>query len=77
MSRIEDKTFFSVEAKVHVDKLTRSILAKAFRWELVPQDPDDPPASELLERIREEREIIKTEGKPPKTRKMRTLRKKE
>ena len=41
------------------DALTRlnsSILAKAFRGELVPQDPNDEPASELLERIRKERE---------------------
>jgi restriction endonuclease S subunit len=42
-------------AKVHVDKLTQSILAKAFRGELVPQDPNDEPASVLLERIRQER----------------------
>ena len=39
-------------AKAHVDKLTQSILAKAFRGELVPQDPNDEPASILLERIR-------------------------
>ncbi len=42
-------------AKAHVDKLTQSILAKAFRGELVPQDPNDEPASVLLERIRAER----------------------
>jgi type I restriction enzyme, S subunit len=39
------------KAKVHVDKLTQSILAKAFRGELVHQDPNDEPASELLNRI--------------------------
>lgn len=39
-------------AKTHVDKLSQSILAKAFRGELVPQDPNDEPASVLLERIR-------------------------
>src|SRR6266536_870288 len=38
-------------AKAHVDKLTQSILAKAFRGELVPQDPNDEPASVLLDRI--------------------------
>jgi type I restriction enzyme S subunit len=43
------------KARGYVDKLTQSILAKAFRGELVPQDPNDEPASVLLERIREER----------------------
>jgi type I restriction enzyme, S subunit len=27
------------------------LLAKAFRGELVPQDPNDEPAAELLERL--------------------------
>ena len=40
------------KAKAQVDKLTQSILAKAFRGELVPQDPNDEPASELLKRIK-------------------------
>jgi type I restriction enzyme S subunit len=35
--------------------LRRAILARAFRGELVPQDPDDEPASVLLERIAAER----------------------
>ncbi|MEH2111314.1 restriction endonuclease subunit S [Nostoc sp.] len=39
-------------------KLNQSILAKAFRGELVPQDPDDEPASVLLGRIRAEREKL-------------------
>jgi len=40
------------KAKAHVDKLTQSILAKAFRGELVPQDPNDEPVSVLLQLIR-------------------------
>lgn len=44
------------KAKAFVDKLTQSILAKAFRGELVSQDPNDEPASVLLERIRAEKE---------------------
>lgn len=39
------------KAQQRVDKLTQSILAKAFRGELVPQDPTDEPAEELLKRI--------------------------
>jgi type I restriction enzyme S subunit len=44
-----------LKAKVHVDKLTQAILAKAFRGELVPQDPNDEPASVLLARIQPSR----------------------
>jgi type I restriction enzyme S subunit len=44
------------KAKTYVDKLTQYILAKAFRGELVPQDPNDEPVSVLLKRIRQERE---------------------
>ncbi|MBZ0137645.1 MAG: hypothetical protein K8I27_14865 [Planctomycetes bacterium] len=44
--------------------LDRSILAKAFRGELVPQDPNDEPASALLERIRASRKEAET--KKPK-----------
>jgi type I restriction enzyme S subunit len=37
-----------------VELLTPSVLAKAFRGELVPQDPNDEPVGEMLERIREQ-----------------------
>ncbi|MYM53752.1 restriction endonuclease subunit S [Thalassovita mangrovi] len=37
------------------DRLDQRILAKAFAGELVPQDPTDEPATELLARIREAR----------------------
>ena len=49
----------------NLDWLDRSILAKAFRGELVEQDPNDEPASILLERIRAEREQ-QTQGKAKK-----------
>jgi type I restriction enzyme, S subunit len=42
-------------ALARVEELTPSVLAKAFRGELVPQDPNDEPAEEMLERIRAER----------------------
>jgi len=37
------------------DRLYQTVLAKAFRGELVPQNPEDEPASVLLDRIRAER----------------------
>ena len=43
-------------ARKLVDRLTPALLAKAFRGELVPQDPGDEPASALLERIRAARQ---------------------
>jgi type I restriction enzyme S subunit len=43
-------------ARKLIDNLDQAILAKAFRGELVPQDPNDEPASVLLERIRVARE---------------------
>lgn len=42
-------------AQKRIDTLTQSLLAKAFRGELVPQDPNDEPASVLLDRIRTQR----------------------
>lgn len=43
------------KAQARVDNLTQSILAKAFRGELVAQDPNDEPADKLLERIAQAR----------------------
>ena len=42
-------------AQLHGAALRRYVLERAFRGELVPQDPSDEPASVLLERIRAER----------------------
>lgn len=44
-------------------QLTDSILQMAIQGKLVPQDPNDEPASVLLERIREEKRRLVTEGK--------------
>jgi type I restriction enzyme S subunit len=52
------------KAKSHEDQPTQSIRAKAFRGELVPQDPADEPASELLRRIQEERRKQAAERSP-------------
>lgn len=42
-------------AQTAANRLTPALLAKAFRGELVPQDPNDEPAAELLRRLRETR----------------------
>ena len=58
----------SIETKAKkFDTLTQSILAEAFRGELVPQDPSDEPTSLLLERIRAERATAGVD-KPRRTR---------
>lgn len=44
-------------------QLTDSILQMAIQGKLVPQGPNDEPASELLERIREEKRRLVKEGK--------------
>jgi type I restriction enzyme S subunit len=49
-----------------IAQLDEALLAKAFRGELVPQDPADEPASVLLDRIKSERE--KREEAESKTR---------
>ena len=50
-------------AKAKVEKLSQSVLAKAFRGELVPQNPKDEPAEKLLERIMEEKAKMEVELK--------------
>ncbi len=45
------------------DQLRKSILQQAIQGKLVPQDPNDEPASTLLERIREEKARLVKEKK--------------
>jgi len=45
---------------LRADPLRRSILEQAFAGRLVPQDPSDEPASELLRRIDDERRALAT-----------------
>ena len=50
-------------------KLRQKILDLAIRGKLVPQDPNDEPASVLLERIKAEKERLIKEGKIKRTKK--------
>ncbi|EOV6281724.1 restriction endonuclease subunit S [Vibrio parahaemolyticus] len=66
------------KAQARVDNLTQSILAKAFRGELVPQDPNDEPADKLLERIalaRKEAEALAKAAKKVEAAKKRAANK--
>ena len=47
----------------NIDSVKTKILDLAIRGKLVPQDPNDEPASVLLERIREEKEELIKQGK--------------
>ncbi|HCR3183926.1 TPA: restriction endonuclease subunit S [Morganella morganii] len=54
-------TLFTTEASI--DTLKQTILQLAVMGKLVPQDPNDEPASELLKRIEQEKAQLVKEGK--------------
>lgn len=60
ISPIEDS---KVELVEYVAKAKAKILDLAIRGKLVPQDPNDEPASVLLKRIRQEKEELIKQGK--------------
>ena len=53
-----------------IARLRRFILDLAVRGKLVPQDPNDEPASELLKRIAKEKARLVKAGKIPRTRQL-------
>ncbi len=73
MSKLQTTREVRIALENHLGVLDSSVLAKAFRGELVPQDPNDEPASALLERIRAERGA---EGSAKKAKKKRSTKKK-
>ena len=78
--RLVEERFAAIErserevsvALVRAEAFRQSILKRAFDGQLVLQDPNDEPASVLLDRIKVEREQARKNGKnPKKTRKKR------
>jgi type I restriction enzyme, S subunit len=66
-------------ARAQVERLTPALLAKAFRGELVSQDPNGEPAAVLLERIRAvrvEQRTVRRQRKLPTERVPRAPREK-
>lgn len=62
-AEIDRLTAEAAAARRLLDRLDQAILSKAFRGELVPQDPADEPASALLDRIRAERAAAPAKAK--------------
>jgi len=78
VSEIERRFSVADEAEKLIDqslkqaeRLRQSILKRAFEGKLVPQDPNDEPASVLLERIRAEKARLEAEGKAGKMKKVK------
>ena len=60
-----------------VQRLRQAILQEAVQGKLIPQDPNDEPASELLKRIKTEKEKLIAEGKIKKQKPLPPINKDE
>jgi type I restriction enzyme S subunit len=69
---VTDEVEIGAGRQLHcADRLRQAILKRAFEGKLVPQDPNDEPASVLLERIRAKRVITNNIANPRRGRSMR------
>ncbi len=72
---VVDKLVATVEANLkHAGSLRQAILKRAFEGKLVSQDSSDEPASELLKRIRREREQALSKKSKRRTKKRATAK---
>ncbi|MHB1423321.1 MAG: restriction endonuclease subunit S [Gemmataceae bacterium] len=62
---VVDEIEAQIEASLkRASRLRQSILKRAFVGRLVSQDPHDEPAEQLLERIRQQRQVVAGNGEP-------------
>ena len=64
---VEQFTVMGLPSAILAEWLRQSILKRAFEGRLVPQDPEDEPASALLERIQAEKAQREAAKKSKKT----------
>ncbi|MBL3527969.1 MAG: restriction endonuclease subunit S [gamma proteobacterium endosymbiont of Lamellibrachia anaximandri] len=75
---VVDEQIQNIDASLSKSEtLRQSILKKAFSGQLVPQDPDDEPATILLERIAKEKEEAAAKAKKAKAAKKKTAKEKK
>ncbi|GIU70430.1 MAG: type I restriction endonuclease EcoAI subunit S [Candidatus Woesearchaeota archaeon] len=75
--RIEENFNLLYSEPENVEKLKQAILQLAVQGKLVKQDPNDVPASELLKKIKKEKERLIAEGKIRRQRELPPIRDEE
>jgi type I restriction enzyme S subunit len=70
LTELLDEFNVVIDTKEGLDELRSLILGLAVRGKLVPQDPDDEPASELLKKIKAEKQRLYKEGDIRKPKKL-------
>jgi type I restriction enzyme S subunit len=66
LSVLDENNKLINDSLLRAESLRQSILKKAFSGNLVPQDPNDEPASELLKRIAQEKAELEVQEKAAK-----------